>query len=344
MMLRSQQISLIHSRENTMKILIKTLLSSSLVALAACQTSPQGQEQNAALEAPRSAPSAIGRGTGMGTGEEARKGYIEELDSNSDGRVSRAEVEQFRNQRFSDADTNRNGVIDETEYVDEYAARLDRQIDSERKSHVEQTNTRFKSLDKNDDGVVSWDEYKASGDRAFAHFDPDNSGRVSASEEQLGKPGTRTRGSSVLAMPTSHSIAGFMELYDDDADGVVTRTDFDTQRRQAFDATDSDGNGVLSATEYHEEFAARVERQAESVRERQLKQARVRFGVLDSDKNGGISLEEYVAMGMRSFNTWDTDGDGFVSAQEPLPQRSAQQASSRGDMKKTDGKKDAAAH
>lgn len=304
---------------NTLK---KTLLSSSIALLAACQTMDQIANE------PAPGPSNPSAGLSMGFGEEARKAYIDELDRDGDGKVSRAEVEQFRIERFQIADANNDGQVSVAEYVDEYAGRLERRIENERTSHVEQTRTRFKSLDKNNDGSVSWEEYKASGDRAFVRFDPENSGRVIATESH-GEPEPRTRQHSVLGMPTTHSMAGFLELYDEDADGVVTRQQFDDLRRGAYDATDTDGNGVLSFEEYLIEFTDRVDRQADNVREQQLKQAKVRFGALDTDKDGFISLEEYIATGMRSFDNWDTNDDGFVSLDEPLPERPARQRQAR---------------
>jgi Ca2+-binding EF-hand superfamily protein len=120
-------------------------------------------------------------------------------------------------------------------------------------------------------------------------------------------------------MPTSHSVQGFLELYDEDADGVVSRAEFDAHRQRAFADTDTDGDGSLSENEYLAEFENRLDRQANRVREAQIKQAHVRFGAIDSDKNGTISPAEYLATGLRSFSFWDTDGDGVVSAADSLP-------------------------
>lgn len=301
-----------------MNTLTKTLLSSSIVLLTACQTVERAPDETSHN------PSNPSAALGMGFGEEARKAYIDELDRDGDGRVSREEVEQFRIERFRIADTDGDGQISVEEYVDEYAVRLERRIEGERENHVDQTRARFQSLDRNKDGSVSWEEYKVSGDRAFDRFDPDATGQVTATGEAEESEG-RVRQQSVLNMPTTHSIAGFLELYDEDADGVVTRQQFDDLRRRAFDATDTSGDGVLNFEEYLVEFIDRVDRQADHVRERQLEQAKVRYRALDSDKSLGISLEEYTATGLRAFNSWDTSGDGFVSQDEPLPERPVRQ-------------------
>ena len=132
----------------------------------------------------------MARVTGHGISDAHLQAYIAELDEDGDARVTQAEMEAFRKSRFDDADVNRNGLIDEDEYVDEYAARLEQQISGERAAHLEQTVTRFKSLDKDKNGVISWDEYKASGDRAFAHFDKQSIGTVTAvgDENRRGVP------------------------------------------------------------------------------------------------------------------------------------------------------------
>ena len=51
---------------------------------------------------------------------------------------------------------------------------------------------------------------------------------------------------------------------------------------------------------------------------RQLRQADVRFGVLDTDKSGGITPAEFEYSGWRMFVTHDTNKDGAVSAADPV--------------------------
>ena len=296
-----------------MKTFITSFWLLTLVLLVACQanTPHNGAQKNpTGKDAKQTA-----RVTGHGISDAHRQAYIAELDEDGDARVTQAEMEAFRKSRFDDADVNRNGLIDEDEYVDEYAARLEQQISGERAAHLEQTVTRFKSLDKDKNGVISWDEYKASGDRAFAHFDKQSTGTVTT----VGDKKSARRSRSVLAMPSSHSIQGFLELYDEDTDGTVTRAEFDRHRQQAFAATDIDSSGDLSAGEYHIEFETRLDRQADRVREAQIKQAYVRFGVLDKNKDEAIDWNEYLTIGLRGFERWDLDKNGVVDSRDPLP-------------------------
>lgn len=302
--------------------MMKIYLQLSLLCLAtlfsACQSTSSDSVGAAGKKSSTEAQKSAPRSMGHGASEADRQVFIAEHDTNGDEQVSRTEIEAFRKARFDEADVNRDGVVSEDEYVDEYATRLERQIFEARKTHVEQTHTRFKSLDKNSDAAISRDEYQASGNRAFAQWDKQNTGKVKIDTAE--KPRTERRAQhSVLSMPTSHSPQGFLELYDEDADGVVTRAEFDKQRQQAFVATDTNGDGVLSADEYLLEFENRLDRQAERVREQQIKQAHVRFDVIDADKNGSMEWNEFLALGMRGFERWDVNGDGVVSAADPLP-------------------------
>ena len=129
---------------------------------------------------------------------------------------------------------------------------------------------------------------------------------------------------SAHAAPHGHS--DFIADYDLDKDGKVTADEFKTVRGQRFAATDADKDGQLSEAEYVGEYQGRLEAQLKASTEsaerkaeervRQIRQAHVRFGVLDRDKSGGISPAEYDVSGQRSFAEQDGDGDGIITPGE----------------------------
>ena len=80
-----------------------------------------------------------------------------------------------------------------------------------------------------------------------------------------------------------------------------------------FDRTDENGDGKLNLEEYVLEFGNRLDEKIEKTREKKLKRAKKRFGVMDKDENGGISFEEYQVSGQKKFSRHDTNGDGVVS-------------------------------
>lgn len=304
-----------------------TLLASAIAALAGCQSSPE-KPADTPQQQLQTAPTPQAVRAAHSAGERERAQFIAQHDSDGDGKVSLAEYKQFRASRFNDGDSDGKGYLSEDDYVDEYATRLEQQLEDERKAHIKQTKARFESLDSDKDGFISRAEYDASGARMFAHLDKDNSGVISASSEEAAmRPGSQ------LAMPTSHNAQGFLALYDQDGDGKVTRGEFDSQRLSAFNATDSNGDGRLSYDEYLDEYLARLDGKAEAVRKAQLKQAVVRFNVIDTNKDKRIDSEEYWAVGLRTFNLWDTNGDGVISQDDPLPQPRMPEGNKRADKK-----------
>lgn len=252
------------------------------------------------------------------TGGHANAQFVRSWDENGDDKVARAEYDDARVQRFAATDTDKSGSLSQSEYINEYAVRLDVQIADEKKASLQQTDTRFRALDKDHDNFIARAEYDASGTKAFQHLDPDRDGHISERDSQA-QPAARRASQSVIRMPTTHDLAGFIEIHDTDGDGEVTRGQFDAQRAAAFTATDSNRDGKLDRSEYLQEFVARLDRQIELRRHDQLKQGGVRFKSIDDDKNGSISHEEYVAMSTRMFERTDTNKDGVVSADDPAP-------------------------
>ena len=131
---------------------------------------------------------------------------------------------------------------------------------------------------------------------------------------------------AAAAHAAPHEHSAFITDYDLDKDGKVTPAEFKTVRDQRFAATDADKNGGLSEDEYVGEYKARLEAQLaassesaerkEEQRVRQIRQAHVRFGVLDKDKSGAISPAEYEASGKSAFAEQDGDGDGVITPGE----------------------------
>jgi hypothetical protein len=133
---------------------------------------------------------------------------------------------------------------------------------------------------------------------------------------------------SAPALAASHARDTFIKEQDLNGDGVVTKEEFAAGREKQFAAIDADKNGVLSKEEYVGEFKARLEKRLaastetaekkEEERVRQMRQAEVRFNVLDSDKSGGITPAEFAYSGWRMFVTHDTNKDGVVSSADPV--------------------------
>ena len=130
------------------------------------------------------------------------------------------------------------------------------------------------------------------------------------------------------AFAASHARDTFIKEQDQNGDGVVSKDEFAATRAIQFARTDADRNGSLSQAEYVGEFKARLEKtlaasnrtpeKKEEERIRQMRQADVRFSVLDSDKGGAITKAEFDYSGWRMFMHHDSNGDGTVSAADPV--------------------------
>ena len=281
------------------------------------------------------AESAATSAKALPTGGHEASSFIPSWDTNKDGKLPRAEYDAVRTERFATADEDSNGSLSAEEYVNEYAQRLDRQVVDERKAAIEQTHVRFRALDKDGDGFVSRPEYDASGERAFTALDHDKDGRIAKADPETSetkpaatdrktkaKPASEPRPArqrSAIGMPSTHTRAGLIEIYEGDADGVVTLAQYNEQRANAYATTDANHDGKVDEAEYVDEFADRLDRTAARSRQAQLKQGHVRFESIDSDKNGAISSVEYMSMSGRMFERADTNKDGVVSAEDPPP-------------------------
>ena len=129
---------------------------------------------------------------------------------------------------------------------------------------------------------------------------------------------------SAHAAPHEHSA--FIADYDLDKDGKVTAAEFKAVRDKRFAATDGNSDGGVDEAEYVGEYEVRLnaqlaastesaERKAEE-RVRQMRQAHVRFCVLDKNKDKTTSAAEYAASGGRAFAEQDGDKDGVITAGE----------------------------
>ncbi|MET1755518.1 hypothetical protein ABVV53_08605 [Novosphingobium sp. RD2P27] len=109
-----------------------------------------------------------------------------------------------------------------------------------------------------------------------------------------------------------HSKDAFMSAYDTNGDGKVSSAEFIAIRGPQHGSFDLNGDGKVDEEEYVTEYKTRLERDLAERREMQLKQAHVRYGVLDTDKNKNMTLAEFNDSGKRMFSRLDSNKDGVV--------------------------------
>ena len=131
----------------------------------------------------------------------------------------------------------------------------------------------------------------------------------------------KTAAQGPVAPVGGHGHNAFMGSYDANRDGVVTREEYDTLRKQRFVAADTNKDGWLSEDEYVAEFEGRLKAQyaaagkkPDQQYEGSIKQAHVRFHILDTNKDGKLSIEEEIDIANKTFKNADRNGDGVVNA------------------------------
>jgi hypothetical protein len=115
------------------------------------------------------------------------KGMLTKYDSDGDEVLSWREFNLARKEDFARSDVDQNGSVDEEEYVIEFEDRLDARISETRAGSVKQARRRFKALDDDADGAMTFAEYQKSGHGMFKRWDTGDDGYVSR-DDALPKP------------------------------------------------------------------------------------------------------------------------------------------------------------
>ncbi|RWA64579.1 EF-hand domain-containing protein [Mesorhizobium sp.] len=102
--------------------------------------------------------------------------FLQRVDTNGDGAITKDEIMAARERMFTRLDRNGDGVIDEKEIETARQAIKDRAEMAEAR-----LGTRWRRMDKDDDGKVSQDEFSASTP-LFDLVDRNGDGKLSADE------------------------------------------------------------------------------------------------------------------------------------------------------------------
>lgn len=129
---------------------------------------------------------------------------------------------------------------------------------------------------------------------------------------------------TILAFPVSGQQAenfvpgeNFMTSWDVNEDGKITLDELNERRAELFSAFDENEDGRLSA----EEFGVYDQTRKESMQRPQDRgngggrgELAISLAASDSDKDGSVSLEEFLAASAVWFGVMDKNGDGVIAA------------------------------
>lgn len=249
--------------------------------------------------------------------------YIQANDSNADGIITPEELERVRHAHFCLADTNQDGALSIQEYLREFEERLDAVIALDTQRIEALTGLRFDALA---DGQRHIDRahFNQASDRIWAAWASGKLPDKLPTQPPGGKASTQTTTPSEAAppfqleMPSTHTKAGLLALYDRNRDGKLTRDELRLGRDEQFRRADANGDDRLSQGEYETEFRLRLGEQAQAFKTRKMSRARMRFGVIDANRNDRIDWSEYRATGQRVFKHADRNADGQVDATDAI--------------------------
>jgi Ca2+-binding EF-hand superfamily protein len=113
---------------------------------------------------------------------------------------------------------------------------------------------------------------------------------------------------------TSNAVPRGLMRYDTNKDGVVDRAEWKAGQEARFKQLDANGDGKLT----QEELFARTPADGDSVvpSDRQAQRQTSYFQLLDADKDGFVSLAEFMVQADRNFARCDLNNDGRIDTAE----------------------------
>lgn len=164
---------------------LAAIILAAVPAVAVAQNAAKAPAAGAAAQnGPRRGGGGDGAGNGAGNagGGHSKREFLETYDANKDGKVSKLEFAAKRSVDHKGLDLNENGSVNDLEYINEYTLRLDKELAARRAGQIRQAHVRFGVLDTNKDGVLSAEEFAASGDRMFSRLDTSGDGFVDTAD------------------------------------------------------------------------------------------------------------------------------------------------------------------
>lgn len=144
----------------------------------------------ASLIALTAVPAVAGEGHGDGHHKHGKHGeWFKSLDADGDGKVSQAEFDASKADRFAKADADSDGKVT----LEELTKAFEQKQAERMKKHEARLKEHFAALDKDGDGAVSAAEAQASHGEWFGKLDTDGDGFVTEDEMKAHKESFKER-------------------------------------------------------------------------------------------------------------------------------------------------------
>jgi Ca2+-binding EF-hand superfamily protein len=234
---------------------------------------------------------------------------LQKMDTNGDGRISLDEYLAAANARFKGIDTQNKGSIDAVAVATspETAKREERRAQF-----------MIKHLDSAGNGYVTQDEFLAAAKKRFARLDKTGDGKLTPDEFAASRWPRQQAGAAPQDAAAAHSgrRAQFaqkrFDKLDANHDGIVTQDEYLAAATTMYQKLDTQGNGKVTA----QELAS-----SPRVLKRDAQRAQRVIRRLDSNGDGVVSQDEFLAAARTRFGKLDKNSDGFINADEIPPHR-----------------------
>lgn len=219
---------------------------------------------------------------------------LRDFDLNKDGRITKAEMDKALARRFADIAAGGQGIT---------ASQLATAHEKMLRKH---TDTLFRRIDWNGDGVLSLDEFRAPLRARFERRDRDGTGTISCKwrGRHDGRASRKGRSRGHHGRHYQGRFTKACEQADLNRDGKVTHAEFDRVVADQYAAAVKGGKGMTPGAFYRIELVQFRKMEAR------------RFKRLDKNHDGKLSEAEFEAPARKLFARLDTNNDGVLSKDE----------------------------
>lgn len=236
---------------------------------------------------------------------------FDRFDANEDDSISQEEVDAQSASLFAEADADNNGIVTLDEFKVQFLAKSD-----------QMRIKAFQRIDRDGDGSVSQEDFNKLSDRIFSRMDRDDDGVIEpkmrgergkrkAEAGQDGSEGKKQRraekdrgerGGKHHGRRGRGPMKMLFTTFDQNADGKVTREEFEAVRADLFASADTNGSGSFDLDGFSNIWAT-------------LNEDRVvrMFQSLDTDGDLGVTAEEQQTKTANLVSRMDRNNDGVIT-------------------------------